>query len=32
MRDLGIREGQALTVALPPDLLRVFDNGGSPDA
>jgi iron(III) transport system ATP-binding protein len=27
MRDLGIREGQALTVALPPDLLRVFDDG-----
>jgi iron(III) transport system ATP-binding protein len=27
MRDLGIREGQALTVALPPDLLRVFDSG-----
>ena len=25
MRDLGIREGQALTVALPPELLRVFD-------
>jgi iron(III) transport system ATP-binding protein len=25
MRDLDIREGQALTVALPPDLLRVFD-------
>ena len=25
MRDLGIREGQALTVALPPDLVRVFD-------
>jgi iron(III) transport system ATP-binding protein len=25
MRDLGIREGQSLTVALPPDLLRVFD-------
>jgi iron(III) transport system ATP-binding protein len=25
MRDLGIREGQALTVALPPDLMRVFD-------
>jgi iron(III) transport system ATP-binding protein len=32
MRDLGIREGQALTVALPPDLLRVFDNGKTPDA
>ena len=27
MRDLGIREGQALTVALPPELLRVFDDG-----
>jgi iron(III) transport system ATP-binding protein len=27
MRDLGIREGQALTIALPPDLLRVFDSG-----
>jgi iron(III) transport system ATP-binding protein len=26
MRDLSIREGQTLTVALPPDLLRVFDN------
>jgi len=25
MRDLGIREGQTLTVALPPELLRVFD-------
>jgi iron(III) transport system ATP-binding protein len=25
MRDLDIREGQTLTVALPPDLLRVFD-------
>jgi iron(III) transport system ATP-binding protein len=25
MRDLSIREGQTLTVALPPDLLRVFD-------
>ena len=25
MRDLAIREGQTLTVALPPDLLRVFD-------
>jgi iron(III) transport system ATP-binding protein len=25
MRDLAIREGQALTVALPPDLLRAFD-------
>lgn len=27
VRDLGIREGQALTVALPPELLRVFDAG-----
>jgi len=26
MRDLAIREGQTLTVALPPDLLRVFDD------
>jgi len=26
MRDLSIREGQTLTVALPPDLLRVFDD------
>ena len=25
MRDLAIHEGQTLTVALPPDLLRVFD-------
>jgi iron(III) transport system ATP-binding protein len=25
MRDLSIREGQTLTIALPPDLLRVFD-------
>jgi iron(III) transport system ATP-binding protein len=32
MRDLGIREGQTLTVALPPDLLRVLDNSGLPDA
>ncbi len=29
MRDLGIREGQALTVALPPDLLRVFDEASA---
>jgi hypothetical protein len=29
MRDLSIREGQTLTVALPPDLLRVFD--GTPE-
>jgi iron(III) transport system ATP-binding protein len=27
MRDLDIREGQTLTVALPPELLRVFDDG-----
>ena len=26
MRDLGIREGQTLTVAVPPELLRVFEN------
>ena len=26
MRDYSIREGQTLTVALPPDLLRVFDD------
>jgi iron(III) transport system ATP-binding protein len=32
MRDLGIREGQALTVALPPDLLRVFDDGAEAGA
>jgi iron(III) transport system ATP-binding protein len=32
MRDLGIREGQALTVALPPDLLRVFDVDGEASA
>jgi hypothetical protein len=25
MRDLGIREGQTLTVALPPELLRVLE-------
>jgi hypothetical protein len=25
MRDLGIREGQTLTVGLPPESLRVFD-------
>jgi len=27
MRDLGIHEGQTLTIALPPELLRVFDDG-----
>jgi iron(III) transport system ATP-binding protein len=27
MRDLGIREGQTLTIVLPPELLRVFDDG-----
>jgi iron(III) transport system ATP-binding protein len=32
MRDLGIREGQALTVALPPELLRVFDDGAEGSA
>ena len=32
MRDLGIREGQALTVALPPELLRVFDDGAEAGA
>jgi len=26
MRDLGIREGQTVTVSLPPELLRVFDD------
>jgi len=26
MRDLSIREGQTFTIALPPDLLRVFDD------
>ncbi len=30
MRDLGIREGQTLTVALPSELLRVFDDGAEP--
>jgi iron(III) transport system ATP-binding protein len=30
MRDLGVREGQSLTVALPPELLRVFDDGPEP--
>ncbi len=30
MRDLDIREGRTLTVALPPDLLRVFDIGAEP--
>ena len=30
MRDLGIREGQTLTVALPPELLRVFDGHAEP--
>jgi iron(III) transport system ATP-binding protein len=30
MRDLDIREGRTLTVALPPDLLRVFDPGEEP--
>ena len=32
MRDLDIREGQALTVALPPELLRVFDDGAEVSA
>jgi iron(III) transport system ATP-binding protein len=32
MRDLGIREGQTLTVALPPELLRVFDDGAEAGA
>ena len=32
MRDLGIREGQTLTVGLPPELLRVFDGGAEPGA
>jgi iron(III) transport system ATP-binding protein len=30
MRDLGIREGQTLTVALPPELLRVFEGHAEP--
>jgi iron(III) transport system ATP-binding protein len=30
MRDLGIREGQTLTIVLPPELLRVFDDGVEP--
>jgi iron(III) transport system ATP-binding protein len=30
MRDLDIREGQTLTVALPPELLRVFDGHAEP--
>ena len=25
MRDLGIKEGQTLTIGLPPESLRVFD-------
>ena len=32
MRDLGIREGQTLTIVLPPELLRVFDDGAGPGA
>jgi len=32
MRDLDIREGQSLTVALPPELLRVFDGDAERDA
>jgi iron(III) transport system ATP-binding protein len=32
MRDLDIREGKALTIALPPELLRVFDDGAEPGA
>jgi len=32
MRDLDIREGQSLTVALPPELLRVFDGDAEWDA
>jgi iron(III) transport system ATP-binding protein len=32
MRDLGIREGQTLTIVLPPELLRVFDDGARPGA
>jgi iron(III) transport system ATP-binding protein len=32
MRDLGIHEGQALTIALPPELLRVFDDGAEGSA
>ena len=29
-RDLDIREEKALTIALPPELLRVFDDGAEP--
>jgi iron(III) transport system ATP-binding protein len=32
MRDLDIREGRVLTVALPPELLRVFDDDEERDA
>ena len=32
MRDLDIREGQSLMVALPPELLRVFEGDGARDA
>jgi iron(III) transport system ATP-binding protein len=32
MRDLGIKEGQTLTVGLPPESLRVFDAGAEPGA
>jgi iron(III) transport system ATP-binding protein len=32
MRDLGIEEGQTLTVGLPPESLRVFDDGTEPSA
>jgi iron(III) transport system ATP-binding protein len=32
MRDLGIKEGQTLTVGLPPESLRVFDGDAEPGA
>jgi iron(III) transport system ATP-binding protein len=32
MRDLGIKEGQTLTIGLPPESLRVFDAGAEPGA
>jgi iron(III) transport system ATP-binding protein len=32
MRDLGIKEGQTLTIGLPPEALRVFDAGAEPGA
>ena len=32
MRDLGIKEGQTVTIGLPPESLRVFDAGAEPGA